>query len=227
MGIPSACDLHDIYGRVPSIHNIHNTHEDTCEYGQWSEAVERWRCDDRRVLLSARNCISFLNIISSFRTATTVLDTEVPIWYRYRCVCPDGHPGVVEPTDDLSAKEILYYCDEWWWRDDDNITPILLLLFSLLSYYIGDGQSRGRVYRLTAVKQRCDTRFSHELAYIIYNIILFYIVYQYTKYRTTESCLRRSVYNINNNSIIYRYSLTQRWYVSWCLCRIFKDDITV
>lgn len=39
MGIPSACDLHDMYGRVSSIRNIHNTYEDTCEYGQWSEAA--------------------------------------------------------------------------------------------------------------------------------------------------------------------------------------------
>jgi len=87
---------------------------------------ERWRCDDRRVLLSARNCISFCIIWSSFRTATMVLDAEVPIaiWYRYGYVCPDGHPRVVEPTDDLSAKEILYYIAT---SDGDETTIILRL----------------------------------------------------------------------------------------------------
>jgi len=81
-----------VFGHRP-VHIIPRRHAQV--RGQWSEkAAERWPY----TLRGARNCISSDNNIIS------ILFALPRYWVR-----PQVHPRVVEPADDMSAKEILYY----------------------------------------------------------------------------------------------------------------------
>lgn len=100
--------------------------------------------------------IMIIIIISTFRFAMVLLGTA-------RYVCPDGHPRVVEPADDLSAN--LYIVRRVTRRRRSRYYILILLIYFRYRhcYVIDDGEDR--CVRFDS--RKIVLRFSHEPTYTI------------------------------------------------------------